>query len=82
MKLTSLKAEEKDGMILVNADYDMPDVKAKLAMTYVINGVGDVKVTEALTTEKGADVSGMFRFGMQMQMRLHSATSNTTDADL
>ncbi len=70
MKLTSLKAEEKDGMILVNADYDMPDVKAKLAMTYVINGVGDVKVTEALTTEKGADVSGMFRFGMQMQMPL------------
>ncbi len=70
MKLTSLKAEEKDGMILVNADYDMPDVKAKQAMTYVINGVGDVKVTEALTTEKGADVSGMFRFGMQMQMPL------------
>jgi len=70
MKLTSLKAEEKDGMILVNADYDMPDVKAKLAMTYVINGVGDVKATEALTTEKGADVSGMFRFGMQMQMPL------------
>lgn len=70
MKLTSLKAEEKDGMILVNADYDMPDVKTKLAMTYVINGVGDVKVTEALTTEKGADVSGMFRFGMQMQMPL------------
>lgn len=70
IKLTSLDAEEKDGNAVVTADYDMPGVKAKLRLTYTIDGGGEVKVTEALTTENGADVPGMFRFGMQMQMPL------------
>jgi beta-galactosidase len=67
-KLTSLKSEKKDGLVVVTADYDMPAVKAKLQMTYVINNEGTVKVTEKMTAEKDAKVSDFFRFGVQMQM--------------
>ncbi|MBD5356905.1 MAG: DUF4981 domain-containing protein [Bacteroides sp.] len=69
IKLTSLKADvNNDGLAVVTADYDMPSVHGKLTMTYTINGIGDVKVNEVFTADKTAEVSGMFRFGMQMQM--------------
>lgn len=68
MKLSSLNADMKDGLAVVTADYEMPSVKGKLTLTYTINGVGDVKVNEAFSADKSADVSNMFRFGMQMQM--------------
>ena len=34
----------------------------------MINNVGAVKVTQKMTVDKGAKVSNMFRFGMQMPM--------------
>lgn len=68
IKLESLKSEMENGLAVVTAQYSMPDVKSSLTLTYAINGEGAVKVTEALTTDKNAEVSGMFRFGMQMQM--------------
>lgn len=48
----------------------MPGVDGSLIMTYVINGEGDVLVTEDFKAGKDAKVSDMFRFGMQMQMPL------------
>ena len=57
-----------NGLAVVTAEYSMPEVKSSLKLTYEINGEGTVKVTEALTADKNAEVSGMFRFGMQMQM--------------
>ena len=77
MKLKSLKADEENGIVLVRADYEMPGVHAALAMTYLINNEGAVKVTEALKADKEAKVSPMFRFGMQMQ--LHSAEVKKAD---
>lgn len=68
IKLTSLKSTESGGLVKVVADYDMPGVKSKLTLNYVINNTGEVLVTESLKTEENADVSPMFRFGMQMQM--------------
>ncbi|MDR0657421.1 MAG: DUF4981 domain-containing protein [Mediterranea sp.] len=68
MKLTSLKHESADGRIIVNAEYDMPSVSAKLSLTYVVNNQGAVKVTQKMTADQTAEVSDMFRFGMQMQM--------------
>lgn len=68
IKLESLKSEMENGLAVVTAQYSMPDVKSSLTLTYAINGEGAVKVTEALTADKNAEVSGMFRFGMQMQM--------------
>ncbi len=68
MRLTSLKGDMNDGLAVVTAEYDMPTVKGKLTMTYTVNGIGDVKVNEKFAADKTAEVSGMFRFGMQMQM--------------
>ena len=68
IKLESLKSEMEGDRAVVTAEYSMPTVKASLRLTYAINGEGTVKVTEALSTDKNAEVSGMFRFGMQMQM--------------
>lgn len=68
MKLTSFEQRVENGMVTVKASYDMPSVSAKMEMTYVINNVGAIKVSEKLTATKGAKVSDMFRFGMQMPM--------------
>ena len=55
-------------MATVNAEYTMDAVKAKLYLTYTINNEGAVKVTQKMVADKSAEVSDMFRFGMQMQM--------------
>ena len=69
-KLVSLKSEMKDGLAVVSAEYEMPSVSAgtKLHLTYEINNRGAVKVNQKLVAEKGAKVSNIFRFGMQMVM--------------
>ncbi|MCR4603237.1 MAG: DUF4981 domain-containing protein [Prevotella sp.] len=64
MKLT--KVESTGNAIKVN--FDMPDQKAQLAMTYTLTAEGEVIVREQLTTNKEAQVSNMFRYGMQLQM--------------
>ena len=68
MKLTSLKANTVNDLIEVKADYEMKEVSAKLSITYVINNLGAVKVTQRMETDKAAKVDNLFRFGMQMSM--------------
>ena len=68
IKLTELKPLEADGAVEVKANYDMPGVKGKLMLSYAIASDGTVKVVENFIPTEGADVSNMFRFGMQMQM--------------
>ena len=64
MKLKGVEVKA-DGAI---ATFQLPDVKATLTMTYTLKADGQVVVREQLSTEKGADVSPMFRYGMQLQM--------------
>lgn len=52
MKLISLNKEQKDNQTVVVAQYDMPKVAAKLAMTYVINNEGAIKVTQKMTVDQ------------------------------
>lgn len=70
IKLTSLKSAMKDEQVVVTAEYAMKGISAgtKLTLTYVINNKGAVKVTQKMTAEKGAKVSNLFRFGMQLVM--------------
>ena len=70
MKLTSLKAEKakKQDPVKVTATYEMPEVKARLTMTYIIQEGGAILVSEQMSTMAGAEVSDMFRFGMVMDM--------------
>jgi beta-galactosidase len=70
MNLTSViaKMNKTTGRADVTAVYDMPTVKATLTLAYSVAADGKMKVTEAMTTDKTAKVSGMFRFGMVMDL--------------
>ena len=67
-KLVSLNHRSTDNTVVVNAEYEMPDVSGKLFLTYEINHAGAVKVTQRFAATPGATVSNLFRFGMQMQL--------------
>lgn len=67
MKLTSLtaKTDKQTKVVTVTAEYDMPQVKASLVMTYNIdNNDGGLTITETLNTSSTDKVSDMFRFGV------------------
>ena len=66
MKLTSLTADKKT--MTVKADYDLPDVMAKLTITYHVNLDGSLDVEQQLTADRTASQPDMFRFGMVMQL--------------
>ena len=52
----------------VKVEFDMPDVKAELKMTYTLTADGEVIVRQQLKADKKAEISQMFRYGMQLQM--------------
>ena len=68
IKLVSLQQRIADRQAIVEASYELPEVSAKLNLTYTINNEGAIKVTQKMTTDKNAKVANLFRFGMQMQM--------------
>ena len=68
IKLVSLQQRIADRQAIVEASYELPEVSAKLNLTYTINNEGAIKVTQKMTTDKDAKVANLFRFGMQMQM--------------
>ncbi len=68
LELTSFNQRMENGLAIVEARYDIPAVKGRLALTYLINNRGAIQVTQQMTADKSANVSDMFRFGMQLQM--------------
>ncbi len=64
MKLKDIDVDDNQ----VEATFDMPDVKAELKMTYTLTEDGEIIVRQQLKTDKDAQVSQMFRYGMQLQM--------------
>lgn len=68
MKLASIEAAEQEGVAVVTARYELPEVQARLEMTYRINGAGEMEVTEHLTATPGAAVPDLLRYGMKMTM--------------
>ena len=68
IKLVSLQQRIADQQAIIEAAYELPEVSAKLKLTYTINNEGAIKVTQKMTADKNAKVSNLFRFGMQLQM--------------
>lgn len=68
ISLKSLEKNMEDGLAVVRAEYDMPDVSGHLTLRYRINNSGAVEVSESFKAKEGAKVSNMFRFGMQLPM--------------
>ena len=66
--LDNISAKKEDGLAVVEADYEMPAVNARLQLIYVVNNEGSVKVTQKMVAGNGGDVPPMFRFGMQLPM--------------
>lgn len=62
----SINADEAKGKAFVS--YDMPDVKAKLYLTYEYDALCNLTVTQRLQTTAGSDVPNMMRFGMTASM--------------
>ncbi len=52
----------------VVAVFEMPEQKATLTMTYTLTSEGEVIVRQQLATDSTAQVSDLFRYGMQLQM--------------
>ena len=52
LKLVSLNSKTENDQIVVNAEYDMKNVSAKLYLTYVINNEGAIKVTQKMTADR------------------------------
>ena len=64
MKLKDIEIDDNQ----VEAKFEMADVKAELKMTYTLSEDGEIIVRQQLKTDKEANVSQMFRYGMQLQM--------------
>ena len=52
----------------IEVEFDMPDQKAELELTYTLRADGQVIVSQELDADDDAKVSDMFRFGMTLQM--------------
>lgn len=70
MELKSLESVKEDGLAIVTAKYKMPQTQSDLTMQYVINGAGQIKVTQKLTAGPSTEVPEMFRFGVELKMPL------------
>lgn len=69
MKLMSLSDTVTDGgLVIVKAEYDMPETKSRLIMSYTINNVGEVLISQAMFASDLKDIPNMFRYGMQVPM--------------
>ena len=68
IKLTSFKQHTDNKQVIIDAVYELPKVSATLNLTYIINNIGSIKITQKMTADKNAKVANMFRFGMQLPM--------------
>ena len=64
MKLSNVEVKDNGAV----ATFEMPEVKAVLTMTYALSANGEVIIREQLSADKSAEISPMFRYGMQLQM--------------
>lgn len=69
MKLTSFEVAPQGENACVKATYQLPELDASLSMTYVMNGEGEIRVTEKLDVTEGKEkMPNLFRYGMQLTM--------------
>jgi beta-galactosidase len=72
LKLTKLSATTENGLVRLNAEYELKPVSATLSLQYIINNEGAIQVTQKLSATPSAQIPELFRFGMQMQLPYES----------
>lgn len=69
MNLVNVEGKkQKDGSVIVEAQYNLPTVHNNLTLTYDIKPCGTVVVTQTLEQENDSIAQQMLRFGMIMQL--------------
>ena len=68
MVLKSFDAKVEDGVAKAVAEYEMKSVEATMRITYTINGEGEIRVEQAMTTSAEAKVQNMFRYGVRVEL--------------
>ncbi len=68
MEISSFETTLSEGFVVVTAQYNLPEVQATMKITYTINGEGEIKVSQAMETTRGANQPNMFRYGMRMEL--------------
>ena len=68
IRLSKLSYHMDGGLAVVKADYDLPEVKASMTLSYTINNQGAIAVTQSLDASEELKQPNMFRFGMRMEM--------------
>lgn len=68
MELKKLSGSMENGIAMVTAAYELPEVSACLQLEYRINNTGEMLVTERLITTADAKVPDLQRFGMRLEM--------------
>lgn len=69
MRLVGIRSHLcKKNMAKVDVDYELPEVGAKLTISYKLNNKGALQVVQKMTAGEKKDVPNLFRFGMRMEM--------------
>lgn len=69
IKLTDKEVKSTaNGGAEVICSYDMPEVKASLELKYEISRDAQIRLTQTMTASDNAEVSDMYRFGIQFPM--------------
>lgn len=72
MVLDTFVVDRQETSARIRADYDLPGLKARLQMTYLIHRQGKIEVTQRLITTPGQkDMPNLFRYGMRLVMPEH-----------
>lgn len=66
--LKSLKHEVKEGIVNVEATYNIKESNATLVLSYNINNIGEVRINQKMVADKATKAPHMFRFGMEAQL--------------
>lgn len=67
LKLDELEVSEVEGNAMIKAHYSLPELDAKLELSYEINGEGKMKVTQKMITSENKEGKPMLpRFGLQL----------------
>ncbi len=68
IELKELVGRMEGEIAVITADYELPEIPAKLQMEYRVGNTGEILVTEKLITAKDVKVPDLQRFGMRMEM--------------
>ena len=66
--LKSFDAKVEGDVAKAVAEYEMKDVEATMRITYTINGEGEIRVEQAMTTSAEAKIPNMFRYGVRVEL--------------